>query len=48
VSWEELKKVYPTDFDIDTVPERVRATGDLWADILRNKQDLKALIEGTG
>jgi bifunctional non-homologous end joining protein LigD len=46
VTWEELKSLYPTDFDIDTVPVRVAEVGDLWADILANKQDLKALIEG--
>ena len=46
VTWEELKTVYPTEFDIDTVPERLAAVGDLWADILANKQDLRALIEG--
>ena len=45
VTWEELARVYPTDFDIDAEPERLLATGDLWADILSSKQDLKALIE---
>ena len=45
VTWEELKHVYPTDFDIDTVPERLAKVGDLWADILASKQDLQALIE---
>ncbi len=45
VTWEELARVYPTDFDIDTEPERLRETGDLWADILSSKQDLKALVE---
>jgi bifunctional non-homologous end joining protein LigD len=47
ISWDELKTVYPTDFDIDTLPPRVAAIGDLWSDILANKQDLKALIETT-
>ena len=46
VTWEELQTVYPTEFDIDTLPARLREKGDLWADILANKQDLKALIEG--
>ena len=45
VTWEELARVYPTDFDIDTEPERLREAGDLWADILSSKQDLKALVE---
>ena len=45
VSWEELPYVYPTNFDIDTEPERLAKVGDLWADILASKQDLRALIE---
>lgn len=45
VTWEELARAYPTDFDIDTVPARLQAKGDLWAGILKSKQDLKALIE---
>ena len=45
VTWAELGSIYPTDFDIDTGPERFARVGDLWADILESKQDLKALIE---
>jgi len=44
LSWDELRKVYPTDFTILTVPDRLKATGDLWANILMAKRDLgKAL-----
>jgi bifunctional non-homologous end joining protein LigD len=43
--WEELGKVYPTDFTIKTIPERLKKTGDLWADILAAKKDLKKLTE---
>jgi len=43
--WEELGKVYPTDFDLKTVPERLKKTGDLWADILKAKKDLNRLAE---
>ena len=35
----------PTHFDIDTEPERLAKVGDLWAEILASKQDLRALIE---
>jgi bifunctional non-homologous end joining protein LigD len=45
ITWEELATVLPTDFDIDTEPERVERIGDLWAGILDSKQDLRALIE---
>jgi len=47
VTWEELAHVYPTDFDLDTMPERLRDRGDIWADILDAKQDLRALLEAT-
>ena len=46
VTWEELPHILPTDFDIDTVPERLGKTGDLWSNILDAKQDLRALIAG--
>jgi bifunctional non-homologous end joining protein LigD len=45
ISWDELARVYPTDFDIDTEPERLAKVGDLWAHIGDAKQDLRALIE---
>jgi DNA primase len=45
VTWDELARVYPTDFDIDTVPERLARTGDIWAGILDAKQDLAALLK---
>ena len=43
--WDELGEVYPTDFTIDTVPERVDALGDLWAGVLDAKHDLRRLLE---
>ena len=45
VSWDELDDVYPTDFTIDTVPERVDALGDLWAGVMDAKHDLSRLLE---
>ena len=42
--WDELGDVYPTDFTVLTAPERLAATGDLWADILDAKHDLEALL----
>ncbi len=41
--WEELGKVYPTEFTLMTLPGRVEETGDLWAGILSAKQDLNKL-----
>jgi bifunctional non-homologous end joining protein LigD len=45
LSWDELGHVYPTNFTILDVPERLRQIGDLWAGILDAKHDLKALAE---
>ena len=43
--WDEIGKVYPTDFTILSVPGRLREMGDLWADILEAKRDLKSLLK---
>jgi bifunctional non-homologous end joining protein LigD len=42
--WHELGKVYPTDFSIQTFPERLKNTGDLWSGILGIKRDVKELV----
>jgi bifunctional non-homologous end joining protein LigD len=44
VRWDELRDIYPPDFTILTAPERLRKTGDLWANILQEKHDLGALL----
>ncbi len=43
--WEEVGKVYPTDFSLVTLPDRLKEIGDLWAKILSAKRDLKRLLE---
>jgi len=45
LGWDELGKVYPTDFILTTLPSRLKKTGDLWADILTAKKDLNRLSE---
>jgi bifunctional non-homologous end joining protein LigD len=44
VRWEELETIYPTDFTLRTVPERLEAEGDSWKGILEAKQDLGAIF----
>jgi len=44
LSWEELDSVYPTDFTILNVPDRLARTGDPWKGILEAKQDLGRLL----
>lgn len=40
ISWKELEDIYPTDFNIRNVPERLSQVGDLWGNILDEKIDL--------
>jgi len=42
--WEELRSIYPTQFTIWTVPERLAQVGDLWSDILDHKNDVEKLL----
>ena len=44
VAWEDLDGVYPNDFTILTVPDRLDETGDLWAGILEAKHDIASLL----
>ena len=44
LTWEELDRVYPSDFTILNVPDRLATTGDPWKEILEAKQDLGRLL----
>jgi bifunctional non-homologous end joining protein LigD len=44
VSWDELERVYPTDFTIWSVPELVAKRGDLWLGIHTAKCDLASIL----
>ena len=46
--WDELPDVYPSEFNIDTVHQRLAAVGDLWGDMLEAKHDLRRLLEVAG
>jgi bifunctional non-homologous end joining protein LigD len=48
IAWDELERVYPTDFTLHTVPDRLDAEGDVWAGILDAKQDLAGALEASG
>ncbi|HXG35487.1 MAG TPA: ATP-dependent DNA ligase, partial [Dehalococcoidia bacterium] len=43
--WDELDKVYPTDFTILNAPERLQEIGDIWSGILDAKNDLHNLLD---
>jgi bifunctional non-homologous end joining protein LigD len=42
--WEELEHAYPSNFTLLNVPERLAELGDLWAQILNARVDLRALL----
>ncbi len=44
IMWDELEDIYPTDFNIRNVPERLSEVGDLWEDILNQKTDLHKIL----
>jgi bifunctional non-homologous end joining protein LigD len=45
VRWEELDRVYPTEFTLRTAPDLLEKRGDPWAGILSAKHDIGALLE---
>ena len=44
--WDELESIYPADFTIANVPDRLAKLGDLWANILDAKVDIVSLLSG--
>jgi bifunctional non-homologous end joining protein LigD len=46
-SWEEVERgdVGPKSFTLRTMTQRIAATGDLWADMLRRKRSLRRPLE---
>ena len=48
LNWDELNSIYPTDFTMRSLPERLAVRGDLWSDILSHKHDLMAILARDG
>ena len=44
IGWDELDDIYPSDFTMHNVPDLLKQRGDLWADILNHKNDLRKLL----
>lgn len=44
LDWREIGHVYPTDFTVTNVHERLERVGDLWQTILEAKNDLGGLV----
>lgn len=45
IGWEELDWIVPEDFTITTVPQRVKAVGDLFEPVLSDQQSIDHLLE---
>jgi bifunctional non-homologous end joining protein LigD len=45
IDWSEVPDVYPSDFTIFTVPERLHKKGDPWQDILSHRNDLVSIFK---
>jgi DNA ligase D len=45
IGWDELEGADPKDFTIATVPERLKATGDPWAEMHASAGTIDALLE---
>jgi DNA ligase D len=45
VAWEDLDAVHPDDLTIDSLPARLKAGGDPWAEIAARPQSLEPLLE---
>jgi bifunctional non-homologous end joining protein LigD len=46
LKWAELKRpIDPSEFNIETLPERIKRVGDLFAPALTDKQDIRPLVQ---
>jgi bifunctional non-homologous end joining protein LigD len=43
--WSEVGNVYPTDFTVRNVPERLAKMGDIWKDILAQRSNLSKILK---
>ena len=44
LDWDQLETIYPTDFTLRTVPDRLESGGDPWDGILEAKQDFGGIL----
>ncbi|MDI9419754.1 MAG: DNA polymerase domain-containing protein [Firmicutes bacterium] len=45
ISWDELDYIRPEDFTITTVPQRIKAVGDLFEPVLTDQQSIDQILE---
>jgi bifunctional non-homologous end joining protein LigD len=46
LTWKALEKAHPLDYTMENVPALLAKHGDLWSDILGEKQDLAKVLRG--
>lgn len=46
--WEEIDDIKPAQFNLKTIPDRIRQVGDLFAPVLEDKQDLSQALDHLG
>lgn len=44
IEWSELGDIFPVDLTISTMPERITAKGDLWADWHKRRKDIHTML----
>jgi bifunctional non-homologous end joining protein LigD len=46
LEWKEVEPTLdPRDFTIETVPDRVRRKGDIWANVMKKGNSLRTLLD---
>ncbi|MCC9174775.1 non-homologous end-joining DNA ligase [Arthrobacter sp. zg-Y179] len=45
ITWDELERVHPGDFTMQTVPERLRTVGDPWAEMSARPGSIDVLLD---
>lgn len=48
LTWEDLARAHPLDFNMMNTPERLERDGDVWRDALRAKQSLERVLGDPG
>jgi bifunctional non-homologous end joining protein LigD len=44
LDWHDLAQAMPSDYTMSTVPALVAKRGDIWSDVLHEKQDIAAVL----
>jgi bifunctional non-homologous end joining protein LigD len=48
IEWHDLERAEPMDYTMANVPQILARRGDIWADLLRQKQDVQRILADEG